>query len=127
VEPLDPRLVPMLHVPDVSATANWYASIGFRILRTAADGTEMTWALLQLGSSELMLNCGGSSSDADRREVDLYIHVEDVDQMYSALVDRAEVVEEPHDTFYGQREFIIRDCNRFWITFGQVAKEITGT
>jgi len=28
-------------------------------------------------------------------------------------------VEGLHDTFYGMREFIIRDLNRFWITFGQ--------
>jgi len=114
----------MLHVSDVSATADWYASIGFRIVRTATDGSQMTWALLELGSSELMLNCGGSRSDADRREVDLYIHVEDVEATYSALVDKAEVVEKPHDTFYGQREFIIRDCNRFWITFGQAANSL---
>ena len=25
----------------------------------------------------------------------------------------------PHDTHYGMREFIIRDPNRFWITFGK--------
>ena len=25
----------------------------------------------------------------------------------------------PHDTHYGMRELIIRDLNRFWITFGQ--------
>jgi hypothetical protein len=30
-----------------------------------------------------------------------------------------DVVEVPHDTFYGMRELIIRDLNRFWITFGQ--------
>jgi hypothetical protein len=28
-----------------------------------------------------------------------------------------EIVEGPHDTFYG-----MRDCNRFWITFGQSAR-----
>jgi hypothetical protein len=28
-------------------------------------------------------------------------------------------VEDPHDTFYGMREFIVRDNNGFWITFGQ--------
>lgn len=26
-----------------------------------------------------------------------------------------------HDTIYGRREFIIRDVNRFWMTFGQAA------
>jgi hypothetical protein len=39
--------------------------------------------------------------------------------VYDRLKDRVEVVEGPHDTFYGMREFIIRDLNRFWITFGQ--------
>src|ERR1700720_2576724 len=27
----------------------------------------------------------------------------------------------PHDTFYGMREFTIRDLNRFWITFAQTS------
>jgi hypothetical protein len=42
-----------------------------------------------------------------------------VDQLYQRLKGQVEVVEAPHDTFYGMREFIIRDINRFWITFGQ--------
>ena len=29
------------------------------------------------------------------------------------------MVQELYDAFYGMREFIIRDCNGFWITFGQ--------
>jgi hypothetical protein len=42
-----------------------------------------------------------------------------VDQLYQRLKGQVEVVEAPHDTFYGMREIIIRDINRFWITFGQ--------
>jgi hypothetical protein len=42
-----------------------------------------------------------------------------VDALRARLGDRVEVVEDLHDTFYGMREFIIRDVNRFWITFGQ--------
>jgi len=42
-----------------------------------------------------------------------------VDDLYQRLSGRVEVVEEPHDTFYGMREIIIRDLNRFWITFGE--------
>ena len=52
-------------------------------------------------------------------EVDLYIYTDDVDGLYVRLKDRVDVVEALHDTFYGMREFIIRDINRFWITFGQ--------
>jgi uncharacterized glyoxalase superfamily protein PhnB len=113
------RIVPMIHVPNVSATADWYNSIGFTILRTAENEGEIVWALLGCGDSRLMLNTCGKPSAKHRREVDLYIHIDDVDALYADLKDRVEVVEDVHDTFYGQREFIIRDFNRFWITFGQ--------
>lgn len=61
---------PMIHVPDVSATAAWYEDIGFTVAERYGNG-------------------------------------------------RVDVFEGLHDTFYGMREFIIRDLNRFWITFGQ--------
>lgn len=43
----------------------------------------------------------------------------DVDALFARLAGRVEVVEALHDTAYGVREFIIRDCNRFWLTFGE--------
>lgn len=113
------RIVPMIHVPDVKATADWYASIGFKLIRWNEEGGALNWALLTLGSSELMLSEGGKPSDAHRREVDLYIHTDNVTQLHHSLKDRVQFVEDLRDTFYGMREFIIRDCNRFWITFGQ--------
>ena len=41
------------------------------------------------------------------------------DQLIASLKDRVDIVKAPHDTPYGMRELIIRDLNRFWITFGQ--------
>lgn len=116
------RLVPMVHVPDVRATADWYRAIGFEVAGWNPDdsGPETwNWALLRLGAAELMLNIGGRPSDAWRREVDLYIHSDDLDADWARLRDKAEVVEPPHETDYGRREFIVRDLNRFWLTFGQ--------
>jgi len=113
------RVVPMLHVPDVQATAGWYERLGFTIVRTASDGDEVNWALLRFGDSDVMLNAGGKPSEAFRREVDLYIHVENLRAMADRIRELAEVVEDLHETFYGQRELIVRDCNRFWITFGE--------
>jgi hypothetical protein len=109
----------MIHVPDVRAAAGWYESIGFTVIRTNEEDGEMNWALLSMGSSELMFNEGGQPSTRHRREVDLYVHVDDIDDLYLRLKDRVEVVEEPHDTVYGMRELIIRDLNRFWMTFGE--------
>src|SRR5258707_10739129 len=105
------KVVPMIRVPDVRATADWYASIGFKILRYNEEDGEMNWASLSFGGTELMLNCGGNPSTAHRREVDLYVHTDDVDGFYRRIHDRVEVVEHLHDTFYGMREFIIRDIN----------------
>jgi uncharacterized glyoxalase superfamily protein PhnB len=109
----------MIHVPDVRATADWYVSIGFELRRFNEEDGETNWALLTLGNAEVMLSSGGTASGAGRREVDLYVYSDDVDALYARLKDRVEVVEGLNDTFYGMREFIVRDLNRFWITFGQ--------
>jgi hypothetical protein len=66
-----------------------------------------------------MLNTDGKPSAAHRREVDLYITIDNVDDFYQRLKDRVQVVVDLYDTFYGMREFIIRYNNRFWVAFGQ--------
>ncbi len=113
------KVVPMIHVPDVRATVDWYTLIGFKAVRHNEEDGEINWALLSFGNSELMLNAGGKPSADQRREIDLYVHAENVDDLYRRLKDRVQVVEDPHDTFYGMREFIIRDINGFWVSFGQ--------
>lgn len=111
---------PMLHVPDVQAAVAWYAALGCEVLETYGDGRDgLSFAILLVGASRLMLNQGGRSSQEHRREVDLYVDVDDVDRLHEQLRGRVEIVQGPHDTHYGMRELIIRDLNRFWITFGQ--------
>ena len=116
------KVVPMIHVPDVRATVDWYQGIGFTVNNTYGNDSDgLSFAILSFGSSEVMFNQGGHPSKRDRREVDLYVYSDEVDDLYRHLKDQVEVVEGPHDTFYGMREFIIRDLNRFWITFGQTS------
>ena len=115
-------LTPMIHVPDVTATAAWYQALGFTLVAThACEGEPMDWARLAFGDGAVMFSLGGRPSDAHRREVDLYLEVDDLDALYDRVKAMAEVFEAPHDTEYGMREFIVRDLNRFWITFGQPA------
>lgn len=114
------KVVPMIHVPDVRATVDWYKSIGFDVIETYDDGGDgLSFAILSFGCSEVMFNSGGVSSNSRRREVDLYATVENVDDLFERIKDRVEIVEHLNDRFYGMREFIIRDINRFWVTFGQ--------
>lgn len=114
-------VVPMIHVPDVRGTVNWYKSIGFELARSNEADGEMDWAKLTYGNSELMFNAAGKASFAPRREVDLYISTDGVDELFRKLEMRVEIVEKPYDTFYGMHEFTIRDCNGFWITFAEPA------
>lgn len=114
------KVIPMVHVPDVKATVAWYESIGFTVRATHEEpGCPMDWASLSLGSGEVMLSAGGTPATSPRRDVDLYVQVDDVDQHFRTISNNAEVVESPHATDYGMREFIIKDLNGFWITFGQ--------
>ena len=113
------NVTPMIHVPDVQATVDWYASIGFAVLGNHTECGKMTWAKLAFGDGKIMFNEGGEQSLAHRREVDLYIETTKIDELFENLKGRVDVFEPPHDTHYGMREFIIRDLNRFWLTFGQ--------
>jgi uncharacterized glyoxalase superfamily protein PhnB len=114
------KVLPMIHVPDVRATVDWYQNIGFKVIDTFGnEGEGLSFAMLSFGSSEVMFSEGGQPSTRNRREVDLYVYSDDVDDLYGRLKEQVEVVKSPHDTFYGMREFIVRDLNRFWITFGQ--------
>ena len=123
---LKKRAVPMIHVPDVLATVEWYQNIGFTVNNTYGnEGDGLSFAILSFGDSQVMFNQDGNTSTSKRREVDLYVYTEGIDQLYDQLKDKLEVIEGPHDTFYGMREFIFRDLNRFWITFAQVSVFVT--
>lgn len=115
------RLTPMLHVADVRKTVDWYKAAGFALVDLGEDDGEATWAELAYGDGRLMLNAGGRSSTAARRDADLYIHTSGIDALFARLRGFAHIEEEPHDTFYGMRELIVRDNNGFWITFGEPA------
>jgi hypothetical protein len=116
------KCVPMIHVPDVRATVEWYQGIGFTPTVTFDDGGDgLSFARLSFGTTEVMFSSGGRASNAERRDVDLYVYTEDVDGLHERLKDRVDVIEGPHDTFYGMREVIIRDLNRFWMTFGETS------
>ena len=115
------KVVPMIHVPDVRATVAWYEQVGFEVVATYGNetGDNFSFAIVSFGETRVMFSTGGATSDKHRREVDLYVYTDDIDDLYERLQDRVDVVEKPHDTFYGMREVIIRDLNRFWLTFAQ--------
>ena len=114
------RVTPMIHVPDVQATVNWYQDLGFTVDQTYGDDNDgLSFAIMSFGSTQVMFNSGGKTGTERRREVDLYTYTTGLDELYERLKDRVEIIEGLHDTFYGMREFLLRDLNGFWITFAE--------
>jgi uncharacterized glyoxalase superfamily protein PhnB len=115
-------MVPMLNVPDVERTIEWYARLGFRVARaTRGAGLDRkpNWAWLSRGEVHLMVNAGDTTAAGPRQEVQLYILTDDVDAEYEALKDQVTVLAKLAETFYGMKEFIVEDVNGFSICFGQ--------
>jgi len=113
------RVTPMIHVPDVRATMDWYTNLGFKVERTNEHEGVIDWALLSFGQGRVMFNAGGRPTSDARREVDLYVNTENVRELYERIKEVVSVHKGVHETFYGMREFIIRDINGFWVTFGE--------
>jgi uncharacterized glyoxalase superfamily protein PhnB len=122
------KVVPMIHVPDVRRTVDWYRAIGFDVTVTYGDSEGgLSFAMVSFGSGEVMFSTGGGLSAHHRREVDLYVYTEGVDDLHTRIKDRVEIVEPPHNMFYGMREIIVRDLNGFWITFGEEVSPVVLT
>jgi len=68
------RVVPMIHVPDVRVTVDWYESIGFKVVAIYGNETPdgLSFAVVSFGESEVMFNQDDETSTKWRREVDLY-------------------------------------------------------
>jgi len=124
--------VPMIVVPDVARTLDWYASIGFKEIARYEDDGVVNFGMVSFGRAELMLNLHGKP---DPREVSLWFYTDQVDRLYQLLKSRqletaqAALASEPcdhegiefeqdiEDMFYGARQFGIRDLNGYVLYF----------
>jgi hypothetical protein len=111
------KRVPMISVPDVAATLDWYVSIGFGELDRHEDEGLVDFGMVSFGKAELMLRPGAGPGPY---EVSLWLYTDKVDELYQLLKTRQlEFAEEIYDTFYGAREFGIRDPNGYNLYFIQ--------
>jgi len=129
------KIRPMLAVPDLVATIEWYRALGFEL--TASHGEEgvLNWAHLAFGSAELMLVPSGPWTPETRTGLSLWIETDRLDDLYAVLkhrrMERAraelaglepsapdlQITADLYTAFYGQREFGVRDPNGVEIMF----------
>ena len=131
------KIVPMISVPNVARTLDWYASIGFEECGRFEDNGQVNWGMLSFGKAELMLTTHGKPG---RHDVSLWFYTDQIDQLYQLVKSRQleagqsalageprehwgiEFEEHLYEPPYGGREFGIRDLNGYVLYFLQPAE-----
>jgi ankyrin repeat protein len=126
------KAVAMINVPDVARALDWYLSIGFRELSRYEESGLVNFAMVALGKAELMLSMHGKAAPHD---ASLWFYTDKVEALYQELRSRrleaartelsgptsdgSRIVfdHDLEDTFYGARQFCIRDLNGYELYF----------
>ena len=131
------KIVPMLCVPDIPATLDWYTAIGFKELGRYEEDGFVNWGMLSFGKAQIMLKLGESRGAND---LSLWLYTDRVDDLYRLLSPRQHdvtqaapaddgrlpgiaFVEDLYHPFYGGRQFSIRDLNGYVLVFLQPSAE----
>ena len=103
---------PVLHVPDVTATATFYRDV----LGFTWDFGDETYAVVWRDNSAIHFVKDVESP----KGVHLFQWVKDIDSYYREVMARgAPAAAQPEDQPYGIREFGVQDINGVGIVFGQ--------
>jgi uncharacterized glyoxalase superfamily protein PhnB len=104
----------------------WTTRLGFEKAAEVPDGDTVAFAMLQKGGAEIMYQTYASVAKdnphpdmlARRGPTFLYVEVDDLAATQEAMKG-SEVVMEERTTFYGSREFGIKDPAGHFVTFAQ--------
>ncbi len=130
------KLTTNMMVENVNGTIDFYGDVlgfefvmgvsenGQEILTTGKNNQPLGFALMKCGNVEMMFQAKKSMVEEIPEfsgmqiggSLTFYIDVEDVMQLYAKLKDKVTIIKDLHTTFYGKREFYIRDCNGYILT-----------
>jgi len=125
------KCVPMIYVPDVAETLDWYVSIGFKEIARYSDDGLVNFGVVSFGKTEILINMNGTRG---KHDVSLWFSTNKIDKIYELLksrqieaaltgkADGIDFIEPINDTFYRARQFGIRDLNGYTLYFIQQLK-----
>ncbi len=121
-------LAPNLVVDDVNKTVAFYTgTLGFSMIASVPESGQWQWAMVMRDSVTLMFqslpsiqeDLPGLSIDRKGCMGTFYIAVQSIDELYKEVQGKVDIPEDMRTTFYGKREFTIRDINGYYLTFAQ--------
>lgn len=125
------KITPNLMVEDISQTVKFYEDLlGFTLDRSVPDEEPYEWASVKAGEVELMFQARTSlSEDMPLFEgmpvggtLTLFVRMNGIQELYDRLHNKVELVQDLFETFYGMREFSIKDPNGYILTFAEPVK-----
>ena len=123
--------VPQFTVPDLVRTAEYYRDIlGFQIAgywdgeRVSLDpNAPAVFLVVRRDQVQIFFNRADQPAVRTGRAqgaYDAYLRVTGIDALAEEFSRRgADILDGPEDRVYGQREFVIRDCNGLILAFGE--------
>ena len=122
-------LTPNLVVENVNRTAEYYQkTLGFEVILTVPETGTFDFAMLKLDNVTIMFQSMKSFVEALPEYKDqkiggtmfLYFDVENLDEIYNkAKIANAEIVVDINITFYGTREFTMKDSDGYLLVFAE--------
>lgn len=115
-------------VEDINQTIEYYENVlGFNVTQTAPAESPFEWASMESGAVELMFQTRPSLVEELPAFKDtpfggsltFFLQMEGIAELYERLKGHVQIVQDLHDTFYGMREFAIRDCNGYILKFAE--------
>jgi uncharacterized glyoxalase superfamily protein PhnB len=125
------KLTPNLIVDDVNAAVDFYrGTLGFELVASVPESGTYVFALLKSGGVELMLQTGESVVEEvpsmrgrlAGTGAALYIDVDDVRALHTALAGKVGLIKDLSPTFYGTLEFSFTDPNGYIVTYAEDQK-----
>lgn len=115
-------------VENVNETINYYhAILGFEKISSVPEDGDLVWASMKKDNVEIMFqeeenlkkDLPGLSSESPGGGSTLFLKITGVDDLHDSIYEKVDVVDSLRDTFYGMREFTIRDINGYYLTFAE--------
>jgi len=133
------KLTPNMAAKDVRESVNYYVeNFGFKLVMAVSEdksaiggelveGKEYVWANVMCGDVGFMFQREdsfredmGVSLDCLGASCSYFMEVEDVDALYEGVKERVEILKTIETTWYGAREFYVRDCNGYILGFATI-------
>lgn len=127
LESLSPNVI----VDDVNRAVEYYTgNLGFTFITSVPETGAYNWAMVQRDGVTIMFQSLISiKEDMPSLRIDakgslgtFFIRMKGIDAFYNQVKGKVELGHDMRTTFYGMKEFTVRDLNGYYLTFAEEVK-----